>query len=381
MQKPLASQTAIDAAVLQAVDRAMAELRRGGIVLLEGPGGGSALVQAAEGVNQDRLAEIAGLAGAAPLLLLTAQRALVLGIREAAGLVPIGGVVALELDGPVADAVAELADPTGRRGIPFELGTLGHGAAPEPLATAAVDLTKLARLLPAAVLAPLAGETDARALAASQGLLSVATSEIAEYRYAAARSLRQVAEAQVPLADAEETRIVAFRPSDGGIEHLAVIIGNPAPDQAVLTRLHSECFTGDLLGSLRCDCGDQLRGAIAAIAEAGAGVLLYLAQEGRGIGLANKLRAYALQDQGADTFEANQQLGFDGDERIYLPAAEMLRALGFRRVRLMTNNPDKVAALTRCAIAVEDRVPHSFPSNGHNEFYLATKAKRFGHLF
>ena len=174
---------------------------------------------------------------------------------------------------------------------------------------------------------------------------------------------------------------VKDRPSDGGIEHLAVIVGAPSPDAPVLTRLHSECFTGDLLGSLRCDCGDQLRGAIAAIAQAGAGVLLYLAQEGRGIGLVNKLRAYRLQDRGADTFEANGQLGFDDDERLYLPAAEMLRTLGFRRVRLMTNNPEKVVALTRCGIAVEERVPHAVPSNGHNELYLTAKAGRSGHIF
>jgi len=149
----------------------------------------------------------------------------------------------------------------------------------------------------------------------------------------------------------------------------------------VLVRLHSECFTGDLLGSLRCDCGDQLRGAIEAIAKADAGILLYLSQEGRGIGLVNKLRAYRLQDGGADTAEANEQLGFDADERIYLPAAGMLRHLGVRRVRLLTNNPQKVAALARCGITVEERVPHAFPSNGHNAFYLATKAARFGHQF
>ena len=141
-------------------------------------------------------------------------------------------------------------------------------------------------------------------------------------------------------------------------------------------RLHSECFTGDLLGSLRCDCGDQLRGAIAEIARApAAAVLLYLAQEGRGIGLVNKLRAYNLQDAGLDTFDANEQLGFDADERVYLPAAEMLRQLGFTRVRLMTNNPDKVAALTRCGIAVVERVPHVFPTERHNERYLHAKAR------
>ena len=145
--------------------------------------------------------------------------------------------------------------------------------------------------------------------------------------------------------------------------------------------MHSECFTGDLLGSLRCDCGDQLRGAIEAIAKEGGGALLYLAQEGRGIGLVNKLRAYALQDQGFDTVDANEQLGFDNDERIYLPAVRMLRALGYSRVRLLTNNPAKVAALARHGIDVTERVPHVFPSNEHNQSYLQTKAKRSGHVF
>ncbi len=184
----------------------------------------------------------------------------------------------------------------------------------------------------------------------------------------------------MPLRDAETTRIIAFRPSDGGLEHLAILIGDPDPATPVLTRLHSECFTGDLLGSLRCDCGDQLRGAIAEIARAGGGVLLYLAQEGRGIGLVNKLRAYELQDAGFDTVDANEQLGFDADERVYLPAAEMLRQLGFTRIRLLTNNPEKMAALTRCGITVVERVPHVFPANGHNERYLKTKATRSGHL-
>jgi GTP cyclohydrolase II len=183
------------------------------------------------------------------------------------------------------------------------------------------------------------------------------------------------------LAGAENTRVIAFRPGDGGTEHLAIIIGEPPRDRPVLTRLHSECFTGDLLGSLRCDCGDQLRGAITEIAQHGHGLLIYLAQEGRGIGLVNKLRAYRLQDQGVDTFDANEQLGFDADERVYLPAAEMLRQLGFREVRLMTNNPAKMAGLTRCGIAVVERVPHVFPANAHNDRYLETKAVKFGHLF
>jgi len=144
-------------------------------------------------------------------------------------------------------------------------------------------------------------------------------------------------------------------------------------------RLHSECLTGDLLGSLKCDCGAQLKGAIHTIAEAGSGVVLYLAQEGRGIGLVNKLRAYRLQEQGFDTIEANERLGFKGDERGFRVAAEMLKALGFTTIRLLTNNPDKVAALEAEGITVAERVPHAFPPNNHNESYLATKKKRSGH--
>jgi GTP cyclohydrolase II len=192
--------------------------------------------------------------------------------------------------------------------------------------------------------------------------------------------LNRVAEARVPLADAEDARLIAFRPGDGGSEHLAILIGAPNPAAPVLVRLHSACFTGDVLASLRCDCGEQLRGAIATIATAGGGVLLYLAQEGRGIGLVNKLRAYRLQDAGFDTVDANEQLGFDADERVYVPAAEMLRQLGFFTVRLLTNNPDKVAALERSGVHVAERVPHVFPANGHNERYLRTKATRSGHL-
>src|SRR5690606_7002547 len=213
------------------------------------------------------------------------------------------------------------------------------------------------RLLPAAVVVPLGaglgavGGAGLAAWARRHDLLTVDAAAITAYQDVAARSLRQVGAARVPLEGAENARIVAFRPDDGGVEHLAIVVGAPVPDQPVLTRLHSECFTGDLLGSLRCDCGDQLRGAIAEIGRQGSGVLLYLAQEGRGIGLVNKLRAYELQDRGADTVEANRQLGFDPDERLYRPAAEMLRRLGFTRVRLMTNNPEKVAGLARCGIA------------------------------
>ncbi len=276
--------------------------------------------------------------------------------------------------GTEAPFVQKLADPGA--------AVVGLGiVAPQgdPIADAAVEIMKLARLLPAAAMVDIAGADVAR-LVGAEGLLSLEARDVFAYQAAAARSLRIVSEARVPLADAEETRLIHFRPSDGGVGHMAIVIGDPDPAQPVLIRLHSECFTGDLLGSLRCDCGDQLRGAIAEIAKAGGGAVLYLSQEGRGIGLANKLRAYELQDAGFDTIDANELLGFDADERVYLPAAAMLRQLGFARVRLLTNNPEKVAALTECGIDVVERVPHAFPANAHNERYLKTKARRAGHL-
>ncbi|HET7885076.1 MAG TPA: GTP cyclohydrolase II, partial [Bradyrhizobium sp.] len=263
------------------------------------------------------------------------------------------------------------------------LGAEPPGFGPEPVVAksgglAAVTLAKLASLLPAALVVRV-GAAEAAFLARRRDIAAIDAAVVFK-RQAEDTALNRVAEARVPLADAENARLIAFRPGDGGVEHLAIVIGTPDPAAPVLARLHSECFTGDLLASLRCDCGDQLRGAIAAIARDGGGVLLYLAQEGRGIGLVNKLRAYRLQDAGFDTLDANEQLGFDADERVYRPAAEMLRQLGFGTIRLLTNNPEKVAALERYGIRVAERVPHVFASNGHNERYLRTKAVRGGHL-
>jgi GTP cyclohydrolase II len=365
---------------LEDVDRALSELRRGWPVVLHAADGSALLVLAAEAGTDERLRALGRHAGKARGLILTGPRAQALGLPGAEG-----RPMRLDARALSAGTVAAYADPTA---IARPVTGRQPGIAPaDALEAAAVDLVKLARLLPAAVAAPAeTGGADPVAWAVERGLLALAVGEVEAYRSAAARSLSKVAEARVPLMDAEDCRIVAFRPADGGLEHLAIVIGRPDAAQAVTVRLHSECFTGDLLGSLRCDCGDQLRGAIRAIADpqgdgggGGAGVLLYLAQEGRGIGLTNKLRAYTLQDRGADTHEANLALGFDADERVYLPAAEMLRQLGIQRVRLLTNNPEKVDQLARCGIAVVDRVAHSFPSNGHNEAYLATKAEKFGH--
>ena len=247
----------------------------------------------------------------------------------------------------------------------------------------AVQLVKYARLLPA-VLFSRAGSVDVDRLSnwsRDLGLLLVETSHIVAFPTLRAQRLVQAASARVPLSNAENARLVAFRPLDGGEEHVAIVIGEPDTTKPVLVRLHSQCLTGDLLGSLRCDCGDQLRGAIQAIADNGGGVLVYLAQEGRDIGLINKLRAYALQDLGVDTVDANEMLGFEADERVYAPAVEILRQLGIDSVRLLTNNPDKMEQLATAGVNVIDRVSHVFPSNEHNASYLRTKADKTGHLF
>jgi GTP cyclohydrolase II len=286
-----------------------------------------------------------------------------------------GGAIALKLARPLIDAATlkRAADPTMEQILPeFERVDAPDAAA------AALALGKLARLLPAMVAAPV--KPGWASLPAGADLLSGPAGDLLAYPLELAASLTKVAEVAVPLDAAKDARLIAFRALDQGIEHMAILVGNPGAETAPLVRVHSECFTGDLLGSLRCDCGPQLQGAIARMAAEGAGAVLYLSQEGRGIGLINKLRAYTLQDGGLDTLDANQALGWQADERNFHIAAAMLSALGMTRIRLLTNNPDKVAALVACGIEVVERVPHEFAPNGVNDGYLATKAARFGHL-
>ena len=265
-----------------------------------------------------------------------------------------------------AETALALADP----GRDLDRGPIGP-LHPVPLdcaecGTAALDLVRSAGLLPALWL-----------IEGGDAAITVSAEEIA--REDRRPEVELVARAKLPLEDMPDTQIVAFRASDDGQEHVALLIGAPG-GKAPLVRLHSECLTGDVFGSLKCDCGPQLREALRITGAAGGGVLLYLRQEGRGIGLANKLRAYALQDRGLDTVEANRRLGFADDERDYAHAAAMLRALGVDEVRLLTNNPNKVAGLEMAGIKVVERVPHHMPANPHNADYLATKRKKSGHL-
>ena len=340
---------------LQAVEAAAAALRRGMPAVLAAAV--PLAMVAVETLDETGRAALARMAPGPATLLLAPSRAAALLAR------PPAGIAAFAADGLSLDALRALADPT--FGLAAQL--------PPPMALpdgaeAALALAVLARLLPA-VLA-----------VAAPGRIGAAPADVLGHAALSAAAVVKVSEAAVPLEDVADARVVAFRAPGTGTDQYAILVGRPEQAAAPLVRIHSECFTGDLLGSLRCDCGPQLRGAIRRMAAEGAGALLYLAQEGRGIGLPNKLRAYALQDGGLDTLDANRALGFAADERDFLVAAAMLRQLGLTRVRLLTNNPEKLAALAAHGIDVAGRESLLFAANGVNDRYLQTKAARFGHL-
>lgn len=300
-------------------------------------------------------------------LLISGERAAALNLANERDAADPRAAVVIEyapwLDAATALAIADPSKDLDRapigplQPIPVECADSGR---------AALDLARSAGLLPALWL-----------LNGDAAQTSILMSDIeSERRHA---SVEIVARARLPLEDSPPTQIVAFRASDDGQEHVALIVG-AFGGKPPLVRLHSECLTGDVFGSLKCDCGPQLKEALKIIGDSGGGVLLYLRQEGRGIGLVNKIRAYALQDRGFDTVDANRRLGFADDERDYRHAAAMLTALGIEEVRLLTNNPAKMKGLEEAGIRVAERVAHEMPTNPHNADYLAAKRKRSGHL-
>ncbi|HEX6143031.1 MAG TPA: GTP cyclohydrolase II [Geminicoccaceae bacterium] len=360
------------AASLAKVAHAVADFRRGRFVLIQAESG-SALVQAAETVTSESLRTLKRIGNGSTRLALTARRAEALAY-------PASSALAVTLDlgaSPDADQVLGLVDPMADPPASARPALAPEDAPPGSAPSGAVLLSKLAQLLPAAICVPL---TERNAELRGAALPRVPVEAIEAYPRLAAESLKPVSEARVPLAAAENTRLIGFRSADGGTEQFAILIGDPAGHQPTLCRLHSECFTGDLLGSLRCDCGPQLERALRRMGDEGHGVVLYLAHEGRGIGLINKLRAYRLQDAGLDTVDANQHLGFESDERNWRAAAVMLGHLGIDRVRLLTNNPLKVEALKREGVEVVERIPHAIAANAHNRDYLLTKERRSGHM-
>ncbi|HVI98045.1 MAG TPA: GTP cyclohydrolase II [Sphingomonas sp.] len=346
----------------RAAARAIDALRRGWPVAI-GDGGAALALLAIETADDERLAAFDP-DGTAPVLL-SAGRAATLKLanqREAATPdAPVLIARAPWLDFATATA---LADPQLDLATPMKGPFAAIPLAAPGLAAAALQLARIAGILPAFFVRP-----DAEAEVA------ITPADIDAHEDAARLTI--AARARLPVDGAEDAEIIAFRTPEMPGEHVALLIG--APDGPPLVRLHSECLTGDVLGSLKCDCGPQLHAAIHEIEKSGWGILLYLRQEGRGIGLINKLRAYALQDQGFDTVDANTRLGFAVDARDFAVAARMLTLLGQDQIRLLTNNPAKVAGLEAAGIRVVERVPHHLPPNPHNERYLATKRDRTGH--
>jgi GTP cyclohydrolase II len=344
------------------VERGLAEFRGGRPVQVCTPGQ-SIVALPVDGIDARRLAAFAAFAAPAlPRLVITARRARVLGLD-------VSEPVAIALTGTedVDSIEALVADAHARR--PAEVGPAGAPA------KAAIELAKFAQRLPALLIV----EADAAAVGhAEPSLVSVEAESIGKFRRSVLQSLTIASEAQLPLHGGHSTRFVVFRDVIGG-GSVAVVVGKPDFSQPVPVRLHSACLTGDVFGSRRCDCGDQLKLALARLDEAGGGVILYLEQEGRGVGLANKMRAYQLQDEGLDTVDANTTLGFDDDERDYGIAARMLEMLGCTRVRLLTNNPAKVDSLASAGIEVLGRLPLYTPINADNRRYLTAKATRAGH--
>jgi GTP cyclohydrolase II len=344
------------------VGRGLAEFRAGRPVVVKSSGE-TLLCLPVEGLDKNRLTAFRALcAPIVPRLVLTGFRARSLGI---------------DTDEPVALEMMDDVDANQILTLSAE-AVSNHAFLPEPAgkaAGAAIELVKLAQILPAVLVA----DTTADALASHNPLIvTVEAYAVARFRAEATQSLTIAGEAHVPLNSGVRTRFVVFRDLLGD-DSVAVIVGTPDLSKPVPVRLHSACLTGDVFGSRRCDCGDQLKLALVRLQEAGGGVILYLAQEGRGLGLANKMRTYQLQDAGLDTVDANTTLGFDDDERDYGVAVRMLQMLGCTRIMLMTNNPAKLDGLSKAGIEITDRMPIETPVNSDNRRYLAAKAVRAGH--
>jgi GTP cyclohydrolase II len=365
---------------LLAAERAIDEVRCGRPIAI-GSGPTLAVYGAVETTDESSMSFMRELGGDCWSLIVTPKRARALGLGEATS----AGARVLRLQPDVSlPSVVALASSAGillsDTPVPRS-STLGGGAG-DGCDRSIIDLLKAAWLLPAALRMTVDQSRAARVaeLVAGRVLHQVSATAIAALGDGMENRVVKIGEARIPLADAPVARFLCFRSALGSREHLAIVIGDPLPTDGVPVRLHSACLTGDVFGSLRCDCGEQLRQSVASLRQLGGGVLLYLAQEGRGIGLANKLRAYALQDRGRDTIDADLQLGFEPDERRYAVAAAMLRSMGYERIRLMTNNPDKIEALSRAGITVVDRLPLLASVTPQNRRYMDAKRKRARHL-
>jgi GTP cyclohydrolase II len=342
------------------VSRGVAEFHARRPVLVTG-GGETLLTLPVEGLDAQRLGAFTTLcATAIPRLVITARRAHALNI---------GAQTPMALSLARHDDVSSILSLVADADVDCDVEAKPAGVA----ASAAVALVKLSQGLPAVLVANVAPS-----VAATHNIISVEADAVAHFGDEAIRTLTIASRADVPLDSSRNAKFVVFRDALG-TSQTAIIVGKPDLSKPVLVRLHSACLTGDVFGSRRCDCGDQLNLAIKRIEETGGGVVLYLAQEGRGLGLANKMRTYQMQDDGLDTVDANTTLGFDDDERDYGVAARMLQMLDCNRVILLTNNPHKLDGLAGYGIEIAGRMPIEAPVNADNVRYLTAKAERAGH--
>lgn len=356
---------------MQTVDRAILDLRRGIPVVLQ-TAEDSFLIAPLEGLHSELLADMIHGSAEPALLLLTQQRLAYLGYNHSQSPAALPLTPRDSLDTVIRWAVDPQADWPQER----------QPHSPPAIATHVLELLRRGLLIPSAVITRpnQALHTDMESALAARTLIAVTPAEIDRHRHDTPRLLQRVSEATVPLEVAASSRFIVFREADGLREHVAILIGEPTNWPAcVPVRLHSACLTGDLFGSLRCDCGAQLKASVATIQQRGGGVLLYLDQEGRSIGFANKMRAYQMQDEGLDTIDADQVLGFSQDERHYTVAREILLDLEIERIDLLTNNPAKLAALDQPPLRVE-KCSHIYGHiTRHNRNYLHTKSERAGH--
>ena len=360
---------ALNPTVTEQIARARADMRMGVPVLLlsETP----ALVIPAETLSAERLNDLHAL-GETVSLALTERRAATLKLAAYDG-----DLARIQLSPEQTISwIKAVSDPADDLNAPLKGPFKAQRGGSVDLERSALQLIKAAHLLPAAVVARLPASQNLGAFDKLTRLESKAALPL----LSAPAVLSDIASASLPIFSAPKGHLHVFRPENGGEEHYAMEIGRPSRSEPVLVRLHSACFTGDVLGSLKCDCGLQLRGALQQMGDQGAGVLLYLNQEGRGIGLANKMRAYGLQDQGFDTVEANHRLGFDDDERDFRLGASILKEMGITQINLLTNNPAKITMMERNGVQVVERVPLITKSTDENRAYLATKAAKSGHM-
>ena len=363
------------------IKRAISELRSGGkVVISDNSLGTSILLMSAELIDKDSVKKLSEFALSRPNIILSNNRSNAIGIEV--NNQPCS--ILIENDWTINDILSLCMPLTGHK-IPTINGVISENN--KSIIFYCLLILRQSRLLPAGLMSIISNvaSENINQWAFKNNFIHVDVNDIKSYEQKSAESLVMAVRAKVPIAETDNCEVIIFRPQDGGDEHFCLVFGitreiNNKFKNETLVRVHSQCITGDILDSLKCDCGQQLKQSIKIMAKADEGVLIYLAQEGRDIGLLNKLRAYSLQEIGMDTVEANQDLGFNDDERLYYPAKQMLSQLKVNKVKLITNNPKKVEHLKKLGINVIKRIPIKINPNKYNENYLSTKSKKSGHI-